>query len=233
MVEDALTHVPAKVGGGQSPELLVLVGVPPGTHRRCDKWFLATRFRVWGRLVATGVRDKESKNSGARQSVVLDRILPRLTCSLTSGATSQTPVPAVVCPPLAGFLASPEFPVLRSIISSLDFSTLSSPREPRFRLDSRAPHVSFRLLPDPLSSHSPLRSIVDSGCRPGVAAVRSTQARWRPDGLRVSRRQFVCGSLATTHSTDRLQFRGDDSLDGSFAVPWRRLARRIARGDGR
>jgi len=147
MVEDTLTHAPAKVGVGQSPELLVLVGVPPGTHRRCDIWFLATRFRVWGRLVATGVRDKESKNSGARQSVVLDRILPRLTCPLTSGATSQTPVPAVACPPLAGFLASPEFPVLRSIISSLDFSTLSSPREPRFRLDSRAPHVSFRLLP--------------------------------------------------------------------------------------
>jgi len=28
MVEDTLTHVPAKMGVGQSPELLILVGVP-------------------------------------------------------------------------------------------------------------------------------------------------------------------------------------------------------------
>jgi len=142
-------------------------------------------------------------------------------------------VAAVACPPLAGFLASPEFPVLRFIISSLDLSTLSSPREPRFRLDSRAPHESFRLLPDPRSSHSPLRRIVDLGRRPGDAAVRSMPARRRPDGLRVSRRRFICGSVATTRSTDRLRLRGDDSLDGSLLVPWRRLARRIARGDGR
>jgi len=125
-------------------------------------------------------------------------------------------VPAVVCPPLAGFLASPEFSVLRSIISSLDFSTLSSPREPRFHQDSRAPHVSFYLLPDPLPSHSPLRRIVDSGCRPGAAMDRSTQARRWPDGLRVSRRQFVCGSVATTRSTDHSRFHGDNLLDGSL-----------------
>jgi len=59
------------------------------------------------------------------------------------------------------------------------------------------------------------------------------QARWRPDGLRVSPWQFVCGSVAMTHSTYRLRFRGYDSLDRSLADRWRRLTRRIACGDGR
>jgi len=107
-------------------------------------------------------------------------------------------VPAVACPPLAGFLASLEFPVLRSIISSLDFSTLSSPHEPRFHLDSQAPHVSFCLLPEWLLSRSH---------RLGIS---STHA-WLLEAC-----EFCCS----------------DSFDGSFVVPWRQQARRIARFRG-
>ena len=64
-------------------------------------------------------------------------------------------------------------------------------------LDSRAPYVSSRLLPDQLSFRLPLRPIVDSGRRPGG-----------------------CCSIASIIAVDRSWFRGDDMPDGLLMVPW-------------
>jgi hypothetical protein len=79
------------------------------------------------------------------------------------------------------------------------------------RLDSRASYVSFRLLPDQLSSR--LRRL-------GVSSIRGAGPA-SAGGLRVSRR-FVRRKPGGGPAA--CECRG-----GSFAAPWRRLARRIAR----
>ena len=142
------------------------------------------------------------------------------------GESRPSPRESLVLTPA---LSRPRFAVAPSsgVIHTPSVSAVSFTPLLIFHLDSRAPHVSFRLLPDQLLSRlrrsgiSSIRGAGPPACwrlASITVAVRSMQARWQPDGLHVSRRRFdvlrtslvrlvcwiFCGSMATTHSTDRL-----------------------------
>jgi len=103
--------------------------------------------------------------------------------------------------------------MVSGIIPSMGF--LSMPTDvlpitplPISRLDSRAPHVSFRLL---------LRSAVVPLAT--YAYRRLTRGCWR-----------LVSIAAAIRLTDHLRFHGNHLLDGSFVVLWRRLAQQIVCG---